>query len=459
MEAVFIRFLNMSITASWLVFAIVLLRRFFTKIPKKFIVIMWGFVAVRLICPFSFESVFSLIPSKEAIPVNIMYMDKPVIHTGVPLLNSTVNPILSDSLASNTGESINSIQVIIKMMSIIWIIGMIAMVVYTMIQFHRVYKVVREAMPMKETIWLCDRIASPFVFGVIHPRIFISASMREQDMEYVIAHEKAHIRRLDYLWKVIAFFLLTIYWFCPVFWLAYILFCRDLEYACDEVVLTDRNMTFKKSYAEALLHCSVSQKLITACPLAFGEVSVNKRIQAVLRYEKATRMTRKIAIVVCFCVMLCFLTNPIEAQNGKIDWTYNYIAGAPVHHVVHLYFDFAYTHIVATCNEGELVDLGLDSQPDGKSITYPAGKYVCWFPTNAEAHLGDTVDNATIDFSVYDGEKMLYSGKIEISKIYTDTLGASTQYSVSLVGCDGLYLQYADEKFHNEGGIISEVGK
>ena len=252
MEAVFLKLLNMSITASWLVLAVIVLRLLLKKAPKSITVVMWGLVGFRLVCPFSFESIFSLIPSAETIPINIIYSDVPTIQSGILALNSTINPIISESLAPNVGDSVNPIQVIIFVASVIWVAGMIAMFLYTAISYLRIHKKVREAVLLKDDVWLCDHISTPFIFGVIYPCIYLPSSMSEQDMEYVIAHEKAHLKRYDYWWKPLGFLLLTVYWFNPVLWIAYLLLCGDIELACDEKVIKDMGVESKKSYLNLL---------------------------------------------------------------------------------------------------------------------------------------------------------------------------------------------------------------
>lgn len=227
MEAIFLKILNMSITASWLVLAVIVLRLLLKKAPKAISVFMWALVGIRLVCPFSFESILSLIPSAETIPENIIYSDAPAIHSGIPLVNSTVNPIISENLAPDVGASVNPMQIIAFAATIVWVVGIVAMILYTVISYFRIHRKVREAVPYQDNIWLCDHIDTPFILGVIRPRIYLPSSMNEQDIEYVIAHEKAHLKRHDHWWKPLGFLLLTVYWFNPVLWIAYILLCKD----------------------------------------------------------------------------------------------------------------------------------------------------------------------------------------------------------------------------------------
>ena len=310
MEAVFIKILNMSITASWIVLAFIVARLLLKKAPKWINVLMWGLVGIRLVCPFSLESVFSLIPSAETVPNGILYTDTPTIHSGVAVFNSVVNPIILESLAPTVGASVNPMQVITFIASIIWIMGIAVMLIYTAVSYLRIHKKVREAIPYQENIWLCDHVHTPFILGVIRPRIFLPSAMSEQDMKYVIAHEKAHLKRHDHWWKPLGFILLTIYWFHPILWIAYILLCRDIELACDEKVIRDMGTENKRLYSDALINCSVPRRMITACPLAFGEVGVKERVKTVMNYKKPAFWVVIVAVIACVVVAVCFLTNP-----------------------------------------------------------------------------------------------------------------------------------------------------
>lgn len=319
MENAFLKLLNMSITASWLVLAVILLRLLLKKAPKAIMVVMWALVGIRLICPFSFESVLSLIPSSETVPSDILYTATPTIYSGIPTLNSAVNPIIAGSLSPDTGDSINPMQVVVFTATVIWIAGIAAMLLYTVISYLRIHRNVREAAPLKDGVWLCDRVDTPFILGIIRPRIYLPSNINIGDMKYVIAHEKSHLKRFDHLWKPLGFLLLTVYWFNPILWLAYILLCRDIESACDEKVLADMGSEIKKSYSDALINCSVPRKMITACPLAFGEIGVKSRIKSVLNYRKPAFWISAVAIITCLVTAVCFLTNPDKTKLKNIE--------------------------------------------------------------------------------------------------------------------------------------------
>lgn len=315
MDNFFLTLINMSITASWLALAVMLLRLVLKRAPKAIICVLWALVAVRLVCPVFFESGISLIPSAETVPHDIVFAREPKIHTGVHFINSAVNPVITASFAPpNTLTSINPIQVWLFVAEQIWAIGIVAMLVYTAVSYIKIRMRVREAVKDGDA-WICDRIDTPFILGVFRPRIYVPSATSASDLEYIIAHEKAHIRRRDYIWKPLGFALLTIYWFNPVLWIAYILLCRDIESACDEKVLKEKGTEIKKAYSEALINASAPRKLISACPLAFGETSVKSRVKGVLNYKKPAFWIIVVAITLCIATAVCFLTNPKDEEK------------------------------------------------------------------------------------------------------------------------------------------------
>lgn len=312
MDTVFIKLVNMSITAGWLVLAVLILRLLLKSAPKWIRCILWGFVAVRLLIPIFPTSTFSLIPSANSIPQTILMTHTPSIQTGFSLLDQAVNPFITTSLAPKVGESVNPIQILYTVLLFIWILGIIAILTYALISYIRIYKKIQEGIHLEENIWLCDRISTPFVLGIFHPHIYIPTSVSAKDRNYVIYHEKAHIKRNDHLFKLLGFLLLAIYWINPLLWVAYIFFCRDMELACDEKVLRQFGTQIKKPYSNALINCSVSSKIISACPLTFSETGVKERIKEILHYKKPTLWIILAAILVCLVTALCGLTNPLE---------------------------------------------------------------------------------------------------------------------------------------------------
>ena len=311
MNELFLKIINMSISASWLILAVLILRLVLKKAPKWVNVLLWGIVAVRLICPLSFESALSLIPSSETIPLDIEMAAKPTIDSGVPAINSVVNPVLSSfAPPQHVLTSANPLQIWIPILNIIWLIGVGALLLYTAVSYWRLCRKVDTAVRYKGNIFQSENVSSPFVLGIIKPRIYLPFNMNGQDLEHVVAHEQAHICRKDHWWKPLGFLLLTIHWFNPLMWLAYVLLCRDIELACDEKVIKELGNEQRADYMQALVACSVNRRMIAACPLAFGEVGVKERVKSVMNYKKPAFWVIIIAVIICVGVAVCFLTNP-----------------------------------------------------------------------------------------------------------------------------------------------------
>ena len=311
MNELFLKIINMSISASWLILAVLILRLVLKKAPKWVNVLLWGIVAVRLICPLSFESALSLIPSSETIPLDIEMAAKPTIDSGVPAINSVVNPVLSSfAPPQHVLTSANPLQIWIPILNIIWLIGVGALLLYTAVSYWRLCRKVDTAVRYKGNIFQSENVSSPFVLGIIKPRIYLPFNMNGQDLEHVVAHEQAHIRRKDHWWKPLGFLLLTIHWFNPLMWLAYVLLCRDIELACDEKVIKELGNEQRADYMQALVACSVNRRMIAACPLTFGEVGVKERVKSVMNYKKPAFWVIIIAVIICVGVAACFLTNP-----------------------------------------------------------------------------------------------------------------------------------------------------
>lgn len=317
MEAVFLNLLNRSITAGWLILAVLVLRVILKKAPKAIRCVLWALVGIRLICPFSFESVLSLIPNAETISQEILYTQEPVIQSGSSTLNRVVNPVISKGFTSNAGDSVNPLQTITYIASVIWLAGLFVMIIYAVVSYLRIHAKVAASMRLTSNLFLCDYIDTPFILGILRPAIYLPSALDKEKAAYVIAHERAHLKRRDHWWKPLGFVLLSVYWFNPVIWVAYILLCRDIELACDERVIKELGESDKKGYADALLFCSVSRKMIGACPLAFGEVGVKERVKAVLNYKKPTFWMLVTAVAACIIAAACFLTNPKEEEQGE----------------------------------------------------------------------------------------------------------------------------------------------
>ena len=310
MSDLFIKIFNLSVTAGWLVLAVLLCRPLMKKAPKWINCLLWGIVGLRLVFPFSLESIFSLIPSAEPLPPDIMFSPTPEINSGIGAVNSVINPIISTNLTPGIGTSVNPMQLVVAIASVVWVIGIALMLGYEIVSYISLRFKVRASIRGEKNVYFCDEVDSPFILGVIRPRIYVPSGMSGEALEHVLAHERAHLRRGDHFWKPIGFAILAFYWFNPLLWVAYVLLCRDIESACDEKVIKTMDTAAKKSYSEALLSCSLHRKRIMACPLAFGEVGVKQRIKSVLNYKKPAFWVIIIALVATLVLSVCFLTNP-----------------------------------------------------------------------------------------------------------------------------------------------------
>ena len=310
MNELFLKIINMSISASWLVLAVLLLRFVLKKAPKWVNVLLWGIVAVRLAFPFSIESALSLIPSAETFPEKVISGPSFDIQTGISPVDNRINDYLGDRYFEGVTVPANNGNNIMTILTIVWTIGILLLVAYTVISYWRLRRKVDTAVRYKDNIFQSENVKSPFVLGIIKPRIYLPFNMNGQDLEHVVAHEQAHIHRKDHWWKPLGFLLLTIHWFNPLMWLAYVLLCRDIELACDEKVIKELGNEQRADYMQALVACSVNRRMIAACPLAFGEVGVKERVKSVMNYKKPAFWVIIIAVIICVGVAACFLTNP-----------------------------------------------------------------------------------------------------------------------------------------------------
>ena len=271
-----------------------------------------GLVAVRLLCPISLESVLSILPSAKVVPENIEMVQDPHIDSGVRIIDNAVNPVIEKSFSPDAASSVNPMQVVVFMGSIIWLTGMAAMLLYALISYLLLRRKVRASVAANSRVKECDEVDSPFILGIFRPEIYVPSGIDENTLELVIAHEEAHLKRHDHWWKPFGFVLLAVYWFNPFCWVAYILLCRDIEAACDEKVIKDKDREYMAAYSQALLDCSVNRRIIAACPLAFGETGVKERVRGVLNYKKPAFWMIMVAVITCIVVAACFMTNPAK---------------------------------------------------------------------------------------------------------------------------------------------------
>ena len=315
MDKLFITIVNNGLVASWIILAVIVLRKLLNRIPKWVNCLLWGLVAIRLAIPFSIESIFSLIPSAKPVPADIEYAKIP------NAVNTVINPVLENHFAVKEIASVNPIQVIIFISSYIWMIGVIGLLIYAFVSFIMLKRQVKNAQAIDKGIFRSGTIDSPFILGFVKPSIYIPDYLDDEAYICVTEHEKAHIKRGDFIWKPFGFLILSVYWFNPLCWFAYIMLCKDIEYACDEKVTKDKDKNWKATYCQVLLDCSSKRKMIAACPVAFGEVSVKDRIKFVIRYKKPTLGMIVLAFVACIAVGICFLTNPktTDISDDNID--------------------------------------------------------------------------------------------------------------------------------------------
>ncbi|MGE4354377.1 MAG: M56 family metallopeptidase [Oscillospiraceae bacterium] len=373
LEALFINFLNMSITAGYVVVAVILLRLLLKKAPRWISCALWALVGLRLVLPFSFESVLSLIPSSGTVTTDILYSAKPAISSGIPAVNSVINPVLAGSLSPASAGSANPMQLVMSAAGIVWLAGMLAMALYSAVTYGRLRRKLDSAILFKDNIYESDAIASPFVLGLARPRIYLPFALSETDRGYVVSHEQTHIRRKDHWIKPFGFLLLTVYWYHPLMWAAYVLLCRDIEVACDEAVVKDIGGSEKKAYSLALLGCAVKRRGIAMCPLAFGEVGIKERVKNVLNYKRPAFWIVIAAVIVCAAAAICLLSNPKENDDTAYENSYAeqlfayrtaYVGdNSAVANIVYLLTfpsDVAYDHIA----------LQTDSEPYGVDVYF-----------------------------------------------------------------------------------------
>ena len=319
MNELFLKIINMSISASWLVLAVRILRFVLKKAPKWVNVLLWGIVAIRLICPFSFESALSLIPSAETFPEKVISGPSFDVQTGITPVDNRINDYLGDRYLEGVTVPANNGNNIMTILTIVWTIGILLLVAYTVISYWRLHREIDTAVRYKDNIFQSENVSSPFVLGLIKPRIYLPFKLDGKDLEYVVAHEQAHIHRKDHWWKPFGFLLLTIHWFNPFMWLAYVLLCRDIELACDEKVIKELGNEQRADYTQALVACSVNRRMIAACPLAFGEVGVRERVKSVMNYKKPAFWIVLVSVIICAVISVCFLTNPKSKGSNDIS--------------------------------------------------------------------------------------------------------------------------------------------
>lgn len=319
MDDVFLKLVNLSISASWLILAVLVLRVVLKKAPKWVMPLLWGVVALRLVCLFSIESALSLIPSAETIPSEIVTETREPVLYEQATLDIVTNPTLSSAAEVPVGVSRQQAQVDFNIYSILWLAGMAALLVHALVSAGKLKRKLATAILLRDNIYESEFVDSPFVFGVVKPNIYLPMHMDEGTAAYVIAHEHAHLARRDHWWKVLGYLVLALHWFNPLVWVAYILFCRDIELACDEKVVKGLDGAARADYSQALLSCAAPKRAVAACPLAFGEGNIKTRVKSALHYKKPAFWVAAAAVLAVVIMAVCFLTNP-RSERGSLVW-------------------------------------------------------------------------------------------------------------------------------------------
>lgn len=319
MDDVFLKLVNLSISASWLILAVLVLRVVLKKAPKWVMPLLWGVVALRLVCLFSIESALSLIPSAETIPSEIVTETREPVLYEQATLDIVTNPTLPSAAEVPVGVSRQQAQVDFNIYSVLWLAGMAALLVHALVSAGKLKRKLATAILLRDNIYESEFVDSPFVFGVVKPNIYLPMHMDEGTAAYVIAHECAHLARRDHWWKVLGYLVLALHWFNPLVWVAYILFCRDIELACDEKVVKGLDGAARADYSQALLSCAAPKRAVAACPLAFGEGNIKTRVKSALHYKKPAFWVAAAAVLAVVLVAVCFLTNP-RSERGSLVW-------------------------------------------------------------------------------------------------------------------------------------------
>jgi len=318
MTTLFIAVLNMSITASIVAMAVMLTRIPLRKAPKLFSYALWSAVLFRLVFPFSFESVFSLMPaSSNAIPQDIITSQSPAIHTGVPFVDLPMNAAMYNAFPRTIYESVNPIHVFLEISGYVWLVGFIALLLYAVIGYVRLKRRVYFATLIRDNIYETDKIRTPFVLGFISPKIYFPTTLDPTQHDYIVKHEQTHIKRRDYLVKTFAYIVLALHWFNPLMWVSYLLMSKDMEMSCDEAVLKQTDRDIRGNYSSSLLNLSM-EKASLLNPIAFGESNVVERVVNVLRFKKPAKWVVVISLVAVLFFFLGFMSNRVREDVSAL---------------------------------------------------------------------------------------------------------------------------------------------
>ena len=316
MNTVFLSFLNRAVAAGWLVLAVLVLRLLLRRAPKRLTCALWALVAVRLVLPFSIPSPLSLVPSAQTVVPESIYAARPVIETGIPAVNSTIENQLQSVYYEGVTVPAGTAAHAADLLAVLWIAGGAVLMLYCLGTWLHLRFRLRTAVRLRDDLWQSEWVDSPFVLGLFRPRIYLPFRLSADDLAAVEAHERAHVARGDHVWKVLAFLLLALYWFHPLLWVSYFLFCRDLEYACDQRVIRSLDEPGRQRYSAALLRCAAPRRAPAPCPVAFGETGVGGRIKGVLNYRRPAFWLVLLAALALIVTAVCFLTDP-PVKNAR----------------------------------------------------------------------------------------------------------------------------------------------
>lgn len=431
MTGIFLKLVSMSIAASLLILVIMALRLLLKRAPKSIICALWALVGIRLLCPFSWQSHLSLVPEKVASGSLVSDFADSFVDSFVERDISYYEVTVKDEAsAPETAENI-----LVPVLTAIWLLGAFILWLYAVLSCIRLRRRVSEGVRQSYRVWLCDRIDTPFILGIVRPRIYLPSSLCQAQLAPVLAHENAHLKRRDHWWKPLGYALLTLYWFNPFCWAAYILLCRDIEMACDERVIRDMNAEEIKYYAKTLLACSVSRRTIAACPLAFGEVEVKERVRKVLHYKRPAFWLILAALAACIAAAVCFLTNPFgSGEEGEVPDEENLSLGSGEE---------------GEDSDGKNPSLGSGEEsgnPDGESFSFDPGEVKVSTKDIVRIVVTEGSSGAQRTFSVLDSSH----GYTLLAFLYEelDFFGESMendrsgyQYAISLYDADGTLLQ------------------
>ena len=356
MTTVFLRILEMGLTASVVVAVVCLLRLLTGKVSKKVTCLLWALVAVRLLCPFSLQSPTSVMPARGTVTNQIaavlptpapqaVVTETPVFPTAAPILPTvtaspvmpvaTVEPVLpvEPVMPAVTASPVRPVTPVapaataapavtpaetktpfpwLTLAASVWGAGVLAMLLYGALSSVLLRCRMRGAVRREGNVYESERAVTPFLLGMIRPRIYLPFRMDEATRAAVLSHENAHIKRGDHIVKPFAFLLLSVYWFNPLLWVSYFLLARDIELACDEKVAATLSETERREYAAALLACGVKKaRPVAACPLAFGEVGVKARVKSVMNYKRPAFWLILAAVAAIIAAAVCLLTDPL----------------------------------------------------------------------------------------------------------------------------------------------------